>query len=77
MYGILTKRQAEVLRYYMLGYKQEEIAKILKISQPRVSKILKSAFNKIRLAEETIKYYRELKKLSNAKKKGLKEIILD
>ncbi len=77
MYGILTKRQAEVLRYYMLGYKQEEIARILNISQPRVSRILKTALKKVELAMETVKYYKELKKLKNARKMGYKEVIID
>ena len=60
----------------MLGYKQEEIAKILNISQPRVSKLLKSALKKVKLAEETVKYYKELKRLKNAREKGFKEIII-
>lgn len=70
--GVLTEKQAEVLRYYVLGYSQEEISKHLGISQPRVSAALKTAKNKIDLAKKTVDFYEELQYLASLREAGYK-----
>jgi hypothetical protein len=59
-YGLLTERQYEVLKLRIQGYTQEEIAKILKTSRENISITEKRAKEKIRLAEETLRIYKEL-----------------
>lgn len=70
--GILTRRQAEVIRFHALGYTQEEISKALGISQPRVSAALKTAKKKINLAKATIDFYEEVSYLAELRKAGFK-----
>ncbi len=70
--GILTYRQAEILKYHTLGYSQEEISKILGVSQPRVSAALKEAKKKIQKARETLEFLEELNYLKEMKNKGFK-----
>ncbi|GCC11786.1 putative transcriptional regulator [archaeon] len=70
--GILTYRQAEIFKYHTLGYSQEEISKLLDISQPRVSAALKEAKKKIENARETLKFLEELNYLNEMKSKGFK-----
>lgn len=75
--GLLTKRQAEVMRFNTLGYTQEEISKALGISQPRVSAALKAAKEKISLARATVDFYDEINYISELRKAGYKgEIVL-
>ena len=69
---MLTARQAEVLRYDILGYSQEEISRQLRISQPRVSVALKTAKDKVALAGDTVDFYEELKYLSSLRDSGYK-----
>ncbi len=70
--GILTYRQAEILKYHTLGYSQEEISKILGISQPRVSSALKKAKEKIEKARETLEFVEELNYLKEMRERGFK-----
>jgi len=70
--GILTERQAQVLRYAAMGYTQEEIAKALGISQPRVSSALKAAQEKIALARRTLEFYEELKYIKELRERGFR-----
>jgi transcriptional regulator len=70
--GILTKRQAEVVRFDALGYTQEEISEALGISQPRVSAALKAAKEKIDLARETVDFYEEISYIAELRKAGFK-----
>jgi len=58
---MLTKKEIKVLNLRKDGLTQEEIAKILKITQPAVSGFLKNALNKIKDAEETVKLKKEIK----------------
>ncbi|WP_456475416.1 LuxR C-terminal-related transcriptional regulator [Candidatus Pyrohabitans sp.] len=68
--GILTERQAQVLRYAAMGYTQGEIASALEISQPRVSSVLKAAQKKIALAKKTMEFYEELKYIKELRERG-------
>ncbi|MFQ6105638.1 MAG: sigma factor-like helix-turn-helix DNA-binding protein [Candidatus Hydrothermarchaeaceae archaeon] len=68
--GVLTERQAEIVRLNAFGYTQEEISKLLNISQPRVSSALKTAGKKIEDAKETVEFYEEVKYLGELKKSG-------
>ena len=61
-YGLLTERQYIVLKLRMEGKTQEEIARILRTSRENVSIIEKRARENIRLAEDTLRAYRELMK---------------
>lgn len=70
--GILTKRQAEVVRFDALDYTQEEISGALGISQPRVSAALKAAKEKIRRARATIDFYEEVTYIASLRKAGFK-----
>mgnify|MGYP001298936050 FL=1 len=70
--GILTHRQAEVLRYSILGHTQREISKQLEISQPRVSAAIKTAKDKVRLARETLDFNDELRYLAILRESGYK-----
>jgi transcriptional regulator len=75
--GILTHRQAEVMRYRAMGFSQEEISQQLGISQPRVSAALKAAEEKVRLAKETLEFYNEITYIEKLRKAGFKgEVIL-
>ena len=75
--GLLTKRQAEVIRFHTLGYTQEEISRALGISQPRVSAVLRVAKEKISLARATIDFHDEIRYISELRKAGYKgEIVL-
>ncbi len=75
--GLLTKRQAEIMRFHTLGYTQEEISKALGISQPRVSAALRAAKEKISLAKATIDFFNEINYISELRKAGYKgEIVL-
>ena len=44
----LNSKEKKVIRLFMEGYKQEEIAKNLSISQPRVNVLLKRALKKLK-----------------------------
>jgi transcriptional regulator len=68
--GVLTPRQAEVLKYEVLGFSQEEISKQLGISQPRVSAALKTAKDKVALARDTVDFHEELKYLASLRDSG-------
>jgi Tfx family DNA-binding protein len=70
--GLLTERQAEILKMDALGLSQEDISKALNISQPRVSAALKKAKEKIRKAQATVKFYEEIKYLKELKKSGFR-----
>lgn len=59
-YGLLTERQYTVLKLRIAGKTQEEIARMLGTSRENISIIEKRAWRKIRLAEETLKYVKEL-----------------
>lgn len=59
-YGLLTERQYTVLRLRIAGKTQEEIARMLGTSRENISIIEKRAWRKVRLAEETLKYVKEL-----------------
>ncbi len=61
-YGLLTEKQYIVLKLRMQGYTQEEIAKLLHTSRESISIIEKRARENIKLAEKTLKVYRELMK---------------
>jgi transcriptional regulator len=75
--GLLTKRQAEVMRFHTLGYTQEDISKALGISQPRVSAALRAAKEKISLAKATLEFYEEISYISELRRAGYKgEIVL-
>lgn len=58
---MLTLKEIEVLRLKKRGFKQIEIARKLKISQPAVSNFYKNAVDKIKQAEEVMKIKKELK----------------
>jgi Tfx family DNA-binding protein len=70
--GILTDRQAEVIRMEALGFSQEEISKALNISQPRVSSALKKAKEKIERARETLDFYEEINYVKSVRKSGFR-----
>lgn len=61
-YGLLTEKQYEVLKLRVEGRTQREIAEIMKTSRENVSVIERSALRKIRLAEETLRVYKDLMK---------------
>lgn len=68
--GILTERQAQVLRMAALGMNQEEISRALGISQPRVSAALKKAKEKIKKAEVTVKFSQEIRYIEKIRASG-------
>jgi transcriptional regulator len=75
--GLLTKRQAEVMRFHTLGYTQEEISRALGISQPRVSAALRAARKKVSLARATLDFFEEINYIAELRKAGYKgEIVL-
>lgn len=75
--GVLTHRQAEILKYHRLGYTQKEISQALGVSQPRVSRALKDAEKKIRLAKDTLEFLEELRYLKEMRERGFKgELVL-
>ncbi len=59
-YGLLTEKQYLVLKLRLEGKTQKEIAELIGTSRENVSIIEKRALRKIRLAEETLKAYKEL-----------------
>lgn len=59
-YGLLTERQYTVLKMRLQGMTQEEVSRALGTSRSNVSIIEKKAWRNIRLAEETLRAYREL-----------------
>jgi len=59
-YGLLTEEQYEVLKLRIQGLTQKKIAEILKTSRENVAVVEKRAKRNIRLAEETLKAYKEL-----------------
>ncbi len=61
-YGLLTEKQYKVLKLRIEGRTQREIAEIMKTSRENVSVIERSALRKIRLAEETLRVYKDLMK---------------
>ncbi len=61
-YGFLTRKQYEVLKLRMEGKTQKEVAEALGMTRENVSVIERSALRKVRLAEETLKTYRDLMK---------------
>ncbi len=76
--GILTERQAEVIRMEALGMSQDEISERLEISQPRVSSALKTAKRKIEEARATVDFYNEVKYVGGLRKSGFKgEVVLN
>jgi transcriptional regulator len=70
--GILTYRRAEILKMDAFGYSQEEISRMLRISQPRVSIALRTAKEKIAQAKATIEFYEEVKHLGSLIEAGFK-----
>ncbi len=62
-YGLLTEKQYKVLKLRIEGRTQREIAEIMKTSRENVSVIERSALRKIRLAEETLRVYKDLMKV--------------
>ena len=68
--GLLTERQAEVLRFEALGYSQGEIARALGISQPRISSALKPAKRKVERARVTMEFYEEVKYVGERRRAG-------
>jgi len=61
-YGLLTEKQYEVLKLRAEGKTQKEVAEIMGTTRENVSVIEKNALRKIRLAEETLKVYKDLMK---------------
>ncbi len=61
-YGLLTEKQYKVLKLRIEGRTQREIAEIMKTSRENVSVIERSALRKIKLAEETLRVYKDLMK---------------
>ncbi len=59
-YGLLTERQYQILKLRIQGYKQREVAELLGTARENISVIEKQAMRKIRLAEETLRIYKEL-----------------
>ncbi len=70
--GLLTERQAEVLRFEALGHSQVEIARALGISQPRISSALKAAKGKVERARITMEFYEEVKYIRERRRAGYK-----
>ncbi len=68
--GVLTGRQAQVLRYHLLGYSQVEIAEAMGITQPRVSALLSRALKKVALARQTVEFYEELMYIRELRERG-------
>ncbi|MCD6480396.1 Tfx family DNA-binding protein [Candidatus Bathyarchaeota archaeon] len=59
-YGLLTPTQFEVLRLRLEGLSQEEVAERLGTTRQNISIIERRAKRNLRLAEETLRAYREL-----------------
>ncbi len=70
--GLLTERQAEVIRMEALGMSQAEISQKLEISQPRVSAALKTAKKKIERARATVDFYNEVKYVGGLRTSGFR-----
>ncbi|MEM2021152.1 MAG: Tfx family DNA-binding protein [Zestosphaera sp.] len=66
LYGFLTRKQYEVLKLRMEGRTQREVAEALGTTRENVSIIERNALRKVRLAEETLKTYRDLMKVGEA-----------
>uniref|UniRef100_A0A7J3XWZ0 Tfx family DNA-binding protein n=1 Tax=Thermogladius calderae TaxID=1200300 RepID=A0A7J3XWZ0_9CREN len=60
-YGFLTEKQFEVLKLRLQGLTQAEVASRLGMSRSAVAIAEKRAFRKIKLSEDTLRVYRELK----------------
>ena len=58
---MLTKKEIQVLELRKRGFKQEQIASKLKISQPAVSAFENNALRKIREAKSVLEFVKELK----------------
>ena len=58
---MLTEKEIQVLKLKKKGFKQKEIAKKLKISQPAVSKFYNNAIWKLNDAEDVLKLRKEMK----------------
>ncbi|MEM2286080.1 MAG: Tfx family DNA-binding protein, partial [Ignisphaera sp.] len=58
-YGLLTEKQYEVLKLRAEGKTQKEVAEIMGTTRENLSVIEKNALRKIRLAEETLKVYKD------------------
>ena len=71
--GVLTHRQAQVLRYHLLGYSQGEIAEAMGITQPRVSALLSRALEKVEQARQTLEFYEELRYIKELRDRGYRE----
>ncbi|MFN3268768.1 MAG: Tfx family DNA-binding protein [Zestosphaera sp.] len=61
-YGLLTEKQYKVLKLRTEGKTQKEIAEIMGTTRENISIIEKNALRKIKLAEETLKTYKDLTK---------------
>ncbi|NAZ13157.1 MAG: Tfx family DNA-binding protein [Desulfurococcales archaeon] len=59
-YGLLSERQYKVLKMRIMGYTQEEIAKIMNTSRSNISIIEKNAWKNIRIALKTLDVYKEM-----------------
>jgi len=59
-YGLLTEKQYLILKLRLEGKTQKEIAELIRTSRENVSIIEKRALRKVKLAEETLKAYKEL-----------------
>ncbi len=59
-YGLLTPTQFKVLRLRLEGLSQEEVAERLGTTRQNISIIERRAKRNLKLAEETLKAYREL-----------------
>ncbi len=59
-YGLLTPTQFEVLRLRLEGLSQEEVAERLGTTRQNISIIERRAKRNLKLAEETLRAYREL-----------------
>jgi len=59
-YGLLTESQLKVLRLRLQGMSQEEVARRLGTTRQNISIIERRARRNLRLAEETLRAYKEL-----------------
>jgi RNA polymerase sigma factor (sigma-70 family) len=66
LYSLISDRQKQILDLSLKGYKQQEIGKILNISQSRVSVIKKKALNKLNnLLEDNGKGKKKIKRVKS------------
>ena len=59
-YGLFTEKQYLVLKLRLSGKTQEEVAKLLNTSRENISIIERRAKENLRLAQRTLKAYKEL-----------------